>query len=464
MANEDSESQQLTIEIQPKLVPIHDLTQTKWRYLFLFFDCTLCLGNYFAYDTPSVLQPEIMDRLHINSFEFNWFYSVYSFPNMILPFFGGFLSDTFGSRLAVFIFSLLVCFGQAIFALAITIESFPIAVLGRFIFGLGGENLCVVQGTILAEWFTGKELSMAYGMTISIGRLGSVINNILEPQFYSSTGSVVFGLWFGLFLCILSLILGLFLIFMDIHKDTLLGPSKKKSSEKIKISDIKSFNFGFWMLSGNCLVVYICVLTFNSIASLYFQTRFNFSSIEAGYFISITYIVAALFSPIFGILADRLGRHIYWIFSSALMMLIVHVIFILLPDCDKCIWGGLNLIILGMGYSIYGSTMWGSIPFLVDSYAAGTGFGIVTAAQNTGMTIGPIIVGAIHYKTEHQYGYTYVSLFFIIVAVIGVTTASMLWVWDRKNGQHLFTAKIYDSSRLESANEQEDLSKTLAIN
>ncbi len=39
-------------------------------------------------------------------------YSVYSFPNIILPFLGGFLLDKIGVRYGIFIFTLVLIIGQ----------------------------------------------------------------------------------------------------------------------------------------------------------------------------------------------------------------------------------------------------------------------------------------------------------------------------------------------------------------
>lgn len=48
---------------------------------------------------------------------FNLLYSVYSWPNIILPFFGGYITDRLGVRLMGVIFMALVTFGQLIVAL-----------------------------------------------------------------------------------------------------------------------------------------------------------------------------------------------------------------------------------------------------------------------------------------------------------------------------------------------------------
>ena len=46
---------------------------------------------------------------------------------------------------------------------------------GRLIFGLGAESMIVAITTIIARWFKGKELSFAFGLNLTIARLGSFL-------------------------------------------------------------------------------------------------------------------------------------------------------------------------------------------------------------------------------------------------------------------------------------------------
>ena len=43
---------------------------------------------------------------------------------------------------------------------------------GRFIFGMGGENLQVAQNAYAVGWFKGKELNMVFGLQLSMARIG----------------------------------------------------------------------------------------------------------------------------------------------------------------------------------------------------------------------------------------------------------------------------------------------------
>ncbi len=109
-------------------------------------------------------------------------YSVYSMPNIILPFFGGLFVMYFGIRTMYFVFGVFLMLGQFIFALGGSYNSINIMLLGRIIFGFGGESLNITQNAMICKWFLKSEIALPLGMTISISRLGSVLNDNVSPR------------------------------------------------------------------------------------------------------------------------------------------------------------------------------------------------------------------------------------------------------------------------------------------
>lgn len=69
---------------------------------------------------------------------------------------------------------------------------------GRFIFGLGGGSISIVQNTITAIYFRGKELALAFGITLTVSRLGSVINYDLTTIIYKAVEDKVPGKGLGI--------------------------------------------------------------------------------------------------------------------------------------------------------------------------------------------------------------------------------------------------------------------------
>jgi MFS family permease len=145
-----------------------------YRFIVLVLICVLTFGGYYSYDLPGSLSYAYTDPsiLNLNAFQYNLLYSVYSWPNTILPFFGGYISDKWlGIRSSTIMFAVLVACGQTLVSLGISTKSFLLIVIGRTVknplhlnreavdssqvFGLGGESVSVAQSAITARWFKG---------------------------------------------------------------------------------------------------------------------------------------------------------------------------------------------------------------------------------------------------------------------------------------------------------------------
>lgn len=285
----------------------------------------------------------------------------------------------------------------------------------------------------MSSWFAGKDLALALGLNISISRLGSVANDIVEPLMSNATGSPNLGLWVGAVICVFSLICGLLLIKVDNKRDRKLGLQGKKKldpSGQVRFRDIGSFGVKYWLITLNCIVIYMCVMSFNNVATNFFQERFGLSKTDSGYAITPTYIIAALICPVFGKVVDGCGKRPLFIIFAAVCVTMVHVIFILLPDCDGCYYGVAPLVLLGIGYSVYASVMWSCIPYVVPKKAVGTAFGVTTAFQNMGLGAAPLAIGWLKDGTSPQDGYFFVSLFLVGMGILGILSAILLFVAD----------------------------------
>ncbi|KAJ8934927.1 hypothetical protein NQ314_013086 [Rhamnusium bicolor] len=65
------------------------------RFIALIFMCFLGFGSYFCYDNPAALQNQMQNDLNITVSQYTMLYSIYSWPNVILCFIGGFLIDSY---------------------------------------------------------------------------------------------------------------------------------------------------------------------------------------------------------------------------------------------------------------------------------------------------------------------------------------------------------------------------------
>uniref|UniRef100_A0AAV1V787 Lysosomal dipeptide transporter MFSD1 n=2 Tax=Peronospora matthiolae TaxID=2874970 RepID=A0AAV1V787_9STRA len=255
-------------------------SELRVRWLVLFLSCVLMIGNYYCFDNPAALKSQLQQHFSAipkdrYEFLFNLLYTLYSIPNILLPFFGGVLVDRFGARVMIFAFSTAILTGQVIFAAGCSLSSFNMMLFGRVIFGFGGESLGVAQGTLVASWFKNSELALALGINLSVARLGSVINNELSPVVAQASG-VSSALWVGVIMCLGSTSTLLLLTPIDRTAEKLDKKSLKGDAaiaESIRFSDVKYFRPAFWFLALSCLVVYGCVIPFNNVASSLLMER-----------------------------------------------------------------------------------------------------------------------------------------------------------------------------------------------
>jgi MFS family permease len=87
--------------------------------------------------------------------------SLYSLPNVILPFFGGLLVDAVGYRAMTVSTAGVALLGQVLVAGGVFARNWWGMWVGRAVFGIGTESLTVVNRVFIARWFVGKELALA---------------------------------------------------------------------------------------------------------------------------------------------------------------------------------------------------------------------------------------------------------------------------------------------------------------
>lgn len=382
------------------------------RFIALIFMCLVGFGSYFCYDNPGALQDNFKADLNMSTSQFVMLYSIYSWPNVILCFIGGFLMDrVFGIRLGTIIFMFILLIGQLIFAMGGLLDIFWLMILGRFIFGIGAESLAVAQNNYAVLWFKGKELNMVFGLQLSFARLGSTVNFlVMEPlykyvnQFYKGHMCTGVVLLIASLTCVMSMICALALGWMDKRAQRILKRNDNPGGEIAKLSDVKTFKITFWMVSVICVSYYVAIFPFIALGKVFFMRKFDFSPEDANTVNSIVYIISAVASPLMGYLVDKTGRNVLWMFFSVLFTMAGHGIlgFTFLNPY-------VGMIIMGLSYSMLASSLWPLVALIVPEYQLGTAYGICQSVQNLGLAIISMITGII----VDQYGFLMLEIFFI---------------------------------------------------
>ncbi|KAH8333164.1 hypothetical protein KR074_009826 [Drosophila pseudoananassae] len=415
-----------------------DPTSTPHRFLALLFMCLLGFGSYFCYDNPGALQDVFQKELDLNSTEFTLIYSIYSWPNIVLCFVGGFLIDrVFGIRLGTIIYMLIVLIGQLIFATGGVLGHFWLMIVGRFVFGIGAESLAVAQNSYAVLWFKGKELNMVFGLQLSVARFGSTVNFwIMQPLYgyVSKTYSGYTGLGVALFLasstCVMSLLCTLILGWMDKRAERILKRNNNPGGEIAKLSDIVTFKLDFWMVSVVCVAYYVAIFPFVALGQSFFVNHFHMTPDEANTVNSIVYLISAIASPVFGFVIDKVGRNVTWVFCATISTLLAHFL-LTFTHLDPYI----GMSIMGLSYSMLAASLWPLVSLIVPEYQLGTAYGFCQSVQNLGLAVVTVVAGMIVDSSGGSH--FWLQIFFMFFLLISLLATCAIWAYNRKHQGNL---------------------------
>ena len=194
-----------------------------YRFTILIFISLLVLGSYFAYDSIGALATTLIEALHLDRSTIGNLYTAYSVAAIAIVFFGGMLYDKLGPRRA----SLLFCSLCSARRSHRGHGQYQVAALRRgLIFGAGSESLIVVQSAIISRWFKGKEMALAFGIALTISRVGTLFSFNTEELIAQYSGSYRMALWAAAGFCLFSVLCNLVFVAMDLPRGEGAGASQ----------------------------------------------------------------------------------------------------------------------------------------------------------------------------------------------------------------------------------------------
>ncbi|XP_058794492.1 major facilitator superfamily domain-containing protein 1-like [Phymastichus coffea] len=403
-----------------------------FRYFGLIIICLLGFGLYFCYDNPGALQDKFEKEMNMTTTKFSMLYSVYSWPNVVLCFFGGFLIDSvFGVRWGTIIYVFVALCGQLIFAMGTYMDIFWLMILGRFIFGIGSEAVYIAQSNYTVFWFKGRALNAIFGLQWSFGQTGSIVNflsigsiyKFVEKNSNSSTSQCIgMVLLFAAIICAVSLICAIVLAVMHSHAGKILEHDEEKQPHTVKFADIKVFQLTYWLIVLLCAAYTAAIYPFISLAKMYFVKMHDFKPDDANKLVSLVYTTSAICSPFIGLMIDNCGRNILWVMVGIIGSLLSHIVLAFTKfNPHTC------MISLGVFNSLFGTSVWPMIAHVMPEHQLGMAYGINQSIINLSIAVVSIICG----KIVDKLGYLGLDVFFLAWLLVSMVPAVMIWKSNR---------------------------------
>ncbi len=348
-----------------------------YRWLVLVVISLAMFGNYYVYDAVSPIADLLKDQLGFTDSNIGLLNAIYSFPNIVMVLIGGIIIDRIGVKKATLLFGVL-CFVGAV--VTVVSGSLTMMATGRLIFGLGAESLIVSVTTAIAKWFKGKELSFAFGVNLTIARLGSFLAlnspTWARPAFENWQWPLLISVAFGT-LCIIGPII-YWLMENRAEKAYHLGEAEE--TEKVVFSDLFRFPRSYVYVVLLCVTFYSAIFPFQTFAVKFFIEAHGTTREFGGFLSSMITLFAMIFTPIFGYMVDRVGKRALFMMWGSLLLVPVYLM-MAYTTVDLRV----PMAMMGIAFSLVPAVMWPAVAYLVDESRLGTAYGLMTMIQNIGL-------------------------------------------------------------------------------
>jgi len=290
--------------------------------------------------------------------------------------------------------------------------------VGRLIFGLGAESMIVAITTVIGRWFKGKQLSFAFGLNLTLARLGSfaALNSPTWARaFYHD---YKYPLMIAVIAGIIAAVMIIVYWGMDVYAEKRYSLRPVAKQDDVNFKQIFSFSRSYWFVVLLCVTFYSGIFPFQTFAVKFFMETHGTTREMGGFLSSLLTLSAMILTPLFGLFADYIGKR-------SLLMMIGSLI--LIPVYLLMAYTGLTLYIpmamMGLAFSLIPAVMWPSVAIIVDESKLGTAYGLMTMIQNIGLASFNFIIG---WANDYSGGYNLGMWIFSTLGFFGVTFAFLL--------------------------------------
>ena len=423
-----------------------------YRWIVLVFIAVAQGGNYYIYDSINPLERIFIDKLGFSATAFGWLNASYSVAAVLTLLIGGIIIDRIGTKKALTLFAILCLAGSLLTAAR---GNVAVMIAGRTVLGLGAESMIVAVTVALAKWFKGKELSFAFGINLTIARLASVAadnsptwaKQAFYPQGPAGEPSWQNPLLIAVGAGVLAVVCSVIYWLLETRAEGRYALGKGGSVDKLEFSQMFAFDKSYWYVVALCFTFYSAIFPFRTFAIDLFTNKLlaanggasaseavHLTALQqAGSLNSLLPLSAMIATPLFGLLADKVGQRArLMMFASVLLM----------PVYLMMAYGHISLylpvILMGIAFSLIPAVMWPSVAYIVEESRLGTAYALMTLIQQIGFFLLNLMIGKAndfsHAGPDNPGGYALGMWIFSILGFVGMALAILLRI--RETGPH----------------------------
>eukprot|EP00457_Paulinella_chromatophora_P002512 gb/GEZN01002517.1/.p1 GENE.gb/GEZN01002517.1/~~gb/GEZN01002517.1/.p1 ORF type:complete len:729 (-),score=80.89 gb/GEZN01002517.1/:239-2425(-) len=409
------------------------------RYLLLLLICCIPLGGHFVKNSISSLEPFILEDsvFPVNNSMYGALMSAVTIPGMIMPVLGGLVLDHRGNNFLL-AFLMLMLVGHILFTVAMANQRFMLAVVGRFIFGLGEGCAVVGARVMVSNFFERWEFTFAMGATVAVTAVSKILARATVAPVALALGGYVYALWYGAFICLVSVLACVATLFLthELKQQQLLDrgaaptvviesverPLPQSPKELSSCDLIKQLDSRFWLVAILHMVFINTFHPFQNVASSYLHQRYGYTVVQAGRVSSLSSSFV-LFAPLIGLWAQRETQRLVIIIASALLSVVSYAVLLHTSVSPIVV-----MVLMSACMCFTPAALMASVPLAVPSHCWGVAFGVMEILDSFASTCMNLFVGWVRdvtgsYQADLYFmsGLAYVSLGLSLV---------LFWMWD----------------------------------
>lgn len=419
------------VEMRPQAAPLY-------RWVVLLACSVAMFGNYYVFDALYPVSAQLEKTFGFTGEQLGALDTAYNVAALVALLAGVLVVDRMGTVRSAVLFGGVGALGGVLIAIlpALLPRAAWVGMMaGRFVLGLGAELFIVVATTVVGRWFKGKEVSFALAVQLLIARMGSILAD-RSPDFAAPLfdrwqpplllAAGLGGLWFAFALVYAAL---------EAYAARRWAIGQAVSTDKLVFSDLLRFDRGYWWVVGLCVAFYATIFPFRTFANLYLVEAHGVTPEAAGALKSWLPTLSMVGMPLFGLLADRIGKRALLMAAGSAVLVPP---FFLMAHTSLPL--EVSMAMLGLAFALVPAVLWPAVTYLVPEQRLGSAYSLMTFFQQVGWAamswgLGKVkdVTGA---SAASPQGWTWLMWMLGGLACLGFVFSFLLWTSERGAHAH----------------------------
>jgi predicted MFS family arabinose efflux permease len=290
-------------------------------------------------------------------------------------------------------------------------DSFSIALLGRFVLGVGAAFIVVGTPATIAQWFDRKDLGKAMGFFATNMPVATILAFPVATVLAQSYNDWHYPFYAGALLAILIA----FAFVLVVREGPLRDHKERTGGVEIRhaLGNSEVWKASLvWMLFNGAAIAYL------SWAKTLFESYKGLPALEASLFASVLMYAAVFFVPIFGWASDKTGKKKPFLVGGSIVMAIT----LIATSYASGVTLLASVIMLGITAATVPPVVMTIPSQNLPPNLSGTAFSIVTLCQNVGIAFAAPYAGYLIQATENITATFFgISLLSLAAAAVALT-------------------------------------------